>query len=317
MQQGLDLNLASRPFKNNTLLWAAHAAAVLGLALFSVWNVRTYAEHSDRVREMALRQAELQRRFRELDQRARQAQLAIRSHDLRDLLIKANKANEVIDWKAFSWTRLFNRMEGIQPWNVKMLSVRPMFRTEHGEGGRLEAEGRADFIPVVVEGVAKSREALWELQARLFQDRFFDHVEPRSDELTETKEVLFTLKFDYYPEGKAEASEPPPGATEPATAAADDPGLAADAGTAPPVEPPAAEPEADAEPVLQADPDPAAAIADPAPAPDEPAATEPEPAQRHDPVAAPRGRRPRPGGRAPRRPEGDAAARVEPDGEAP
>jgi hypothetical protein len=46
------------------------------------------------------------------------------------LTIGADKANEVIGWKSFSWTRLFNLLEEVLPHEVQMVSIRPVFRPE-------------------------------------------------------------------------------------------------------------------------------------------------------------------------------------------
>ena len=50
--RAIDLNLASRPFKNNTLLWAGYLVAFALLALFTAWNIVTWREHIDKLAEL-------------------------------------------------------------------------------------------------------------------------------------------------------------------------------------------------------------------------------------------------------------------------
>jgi hypothetical protein len=46
--QALELNLASRPFKNNTLPWVGLSLALALLVGVTVWNVRSYQRHTPR-----------------------------------------------------------------------------------------------------------------------------------------------------------------------------------------------------------------------------------------------------------------------------
>ena len=41
----LDLNLASRPIRNNTLLWVGHGTLAVLVIGFSAWNASTYVHH--------------------------------------------------------------------------------------------------------------------------------------------------------------------------------------------------------------------------------------------------------------------------------
>ncbi|NIW73917.1 MAG: hypothetical protein GWN08_01425, partial [Gemmatimonadetes bacterium] len=73
------------------------------------------------------------------------------------------KANDVIEWKAFSWTRLFNRMEATLPWNVYLSAVRPIFR---GRQARETTDEGTRAVWVAVEGYAKSLQALLDFERR-------------------------------------------------------------------------------------------------------------------------------------------------------
>lgn len=243
--QSLDLNLASRPFKNNTLLWAGYLTATVALVAFSVWNVFSWRENVEGLADLEGRVSNIETRMRELDRREMAAQRGIEGYDLKSLAIQTAKANQVIDWKAFSWTRLFNLMERIQPYDVRMTSIRPVFRAQR----RLDQLGMVtdpsqQTVPVSVEGLAKNFRAVRDLQQALMADIHFGRVLPERLQKTDQNEYVFQLTFLYEPDAQAPEGEPAEGAA----VAAAEPGTGADeTGEEPPgdggepVEPEAAE----------------------------------------------------------------------------
>ncbi len=227
--QSLDLNLASRPFKNNTLPWSALWVAALLLGALTVSNVRAHWKHASLLADLADRVGGIESHREDLEQRDGLARRAIEKFDLEVLNVRAKKANEVIRWKAFSWTRLFNRLEEVVPWEVQMSSIYPTFRPE---GDSDSARNAAVFgVPVVVEGTARNLMAFLEFERALIRSPHFSRIEPeRTDVDEQTRETVFGLRFVYDPEvpegpppaPAAEAEEAP--ATEPNApgAAADD-----------------------------------------------------------------------------------------------
>ena len=207
--RSLDLNLASRPFRNNTLPWVGCGVAAAMALTFTAWNVTTYARHNADLNRMQGRVDSLARNFAEFDQRGRVARRKIQEFDLAVLDTQALKANEVIEWKAFSWTGLFNRLEAVTPWNVQMHSIRPVFRGRRGnEQVNLASDG-IDRIPVAVEGTARDMLAMLDFQRALMADPYFDFPDPERSDKLESGEWQFALRFDYYP-GGAELIEDAP-----------------------------------------------------------------------------------------------------------
>jgi hypothetical protein len=174
---------------------------------FTVWNVTTYAHHNAELNRMQDRVDSLARNFAELDQRGRIVRRKIQEFDLTVLDTQALKANEVIEWKAFSWTRLFNRLEGVTPWNVQMHSIRPVFRGRRGDEQVSLASDGIERIPVAVEGTARDMLAMLDFQRALMADPYFDFPEPERSDKLESGEWQFSLRFDYYPAG-AQLIEP-------------------------------------------------------------------------------------------------------------
>jgi hypothetical protein len=242
----LDLNLASRPFKNNTLLWTGYVSSLVLLVAFSVWNVMAWRSHVRQLAELRERVGSIEGQMSNLDDREAAAREGIAAFDLKALGLQAFKANEVIEWRVFSWTRLFNVMEEIQPNDVRMTSIRPLFRA----GRRADQLGTQGVtperaIPVSVEGLAKNYASFMDLQTALLKDERIDLVLPERSQLTDTQEILFDLTFVYRP--GVEAS--------PAAGEANDEAATPDEGA--PAELPGEEQAAAGEPVTPAAPTPA------------------------------------------------------------
>ncbi len=221
--QPLDLNLASRPFRNNALLWAGYGLAAVLLLAFTAWNVRAYVREGRDLEGLRAKVGGIDRRLGELDIREKRARMGIDRQDVKYLAVQAKTANAVIRRKALSWTRLFNLLETVVPYEVKMVAVRPVYaRQERGAGAQDSApEGS---VPVGLEGTAQSLEAFFELERNLMADPHFDRVEPERSSLTQGNEVVFELRCLYFQEGRtgggppvelphvlaAAAEEPPP-----------------------------------------------------------------------------------------------------------
>ena len=205
--RSLELNLASRPFKNNTLLWAGVSLATLLLLWLSVANVRSQRRHVGLLAELEDQVGTIDARYEDLSRRADVARREIGGYDLELLEIKAAKANEVIQWKVFSWTRLFNQLEQVQPWDVQMASIHPTFRPQ-ARGRSSREVGTSIGVPVSVEGSAKNLKAFLDLERALIQSPFFSRVEPdRTVRDEQTRETVFGLRFIYSPDLP---EEPPP-----------------------------------------------------------------------------------------------------------
>ena len=213
MLQPLDLNLGTRPFRNNTLIWTGLGLGMLLVVLLSWWNYTTWQSESDSLLSLRSDVNGIESQLMDLNRREMEAQRKIKAHDLELLSLQAARANDVIMLKAFSWTRLFNRMEIIQPYEVRMQGVRPVFRLgkkrsrssrEKDSAGELEDQS----VMVTVDGTAKNLKAFLEFETALLEDPWFDRVEPERYSTTETGETQFSLRFHYYPNKLPEEPTP-------------------------------------------------------------------------------------------------------------
>ena len=197
--QALDLNLASRPFRNNTPLWVVYGTTFLALALFTAWNVTTYLEHVDLVDNLQSDIRKLESDRQDLTRRDGAARAGIARHNLKVLKVRADKANEVIEWRAFSWTSLFNRMEQVKPWDVYLKEVKPIFRGDAGQTAQLAVAGPKS-VPVIVQGVAKTHKAFRDLEENVIRNPYFGDARPEKTQREENREIAFTLRFTYFPD---------------------------------------------------------------------------------------------------------------------
>jgi hypothetical protein len=205
--QAVDLNLATRPFKNDTLLWAGLVVAVLLLGSVSWWNVTTWREHRRLLGDLRESQSNIGERFAALDRRDDEALRRVDAVDLPVLVTKAAKANDVIRWKTFSWTRLFNLLQEVQPWDVQMTSIHPVFRGDR-RSARNEIED-LEQVPVSVEGTAKTLKDFLAFERELIFDPHFDRVDPANIATDENSgETIFRLRFLYDPRVGVEAEIP-------------------------------------------------------------------------------------------------------------
>jgi Tfp pilus assembly protein PilN len=234
----LDLNLASRPIRNNTLLWAGHGLLAALLIAASAWNVHGYVHNRDGLALLRSDVNSLEGRMANLRSRESVARRKIRNHDVKELSLQASKARDVIERKALSWTRLFNLLEKVLPYEVRMTSLRPVFPSGRRTAGE-DANLPSGSVPVSVEGTARNLNAFFDFENALIFDSHFDRVEPHRFTRTSGPEVVFDLRFLYFPQGGAEVPDhgkgeaPPPPAETPAEGGADAPEARTGAAPAP------------------------------------------------------------------------------------
>ena len=211
MSRSLELNLATRPFRNNVPIWTAHALLAAGVIAYSAWNVHAFFTAGEKLDALEADIGSTERRLSELDRRDREALAGIRVFDPKLLDTQAEQANEIIMRRGLSWTRLFNLFEKIVPYEVRMTAIRPVYGTREAE-----ARGRggskptvAGTVPIDVEGVAQSLEAFLEFERALIVDNHFAEVEPvRTEQQPGSPELKFQLHFLYDPEGKIGEERP-------------------------------------------------------------------------------------------------------------
>jgi hypothetical protein len=208
VNRALQLNLASRPFRNNVPIWTTHIVIASALALYTAWNVHTFLDAGNKLRSVQASIGTSEQQLESLDRRDRDAVAGIRVFDAKLLDAQADKANDIIRRRGFSWTQLFNLFEKIVPYEVRMVTIRPVYGTREAES-RNRGKDFGGTIPIDVEGMAQSLEAFLELERALIVDHHFAEVEPvRTEQQPGNPEVKFQLHFLYDPDGKIGEERP-------------------------------------------------------------------------------------------------------------
>lgn len=187
----LDLNLASRPFRNERLPQLLLAAAGLGLAGATVWHAMVIG------RVLPGRTSALHREVAALEQKAATMRAETRGLQ-RPKPPTADLAHwaalkGLVDRRAFSWTSLFAVLEAALPDGIRLVSIAP--QVEKG------------VVKLEVDAVARSYEDGLDFIRILEERPEFENVLPlrRGDEGT-----TFTYTMTYLPA----AAAPPPAAAD-------------------------------------------------------------------------------------------------------
>ena len=207
--RSLELNLASRPFRNNTPIWSAHGLLFAGVVAFTAWNAQTTLDITRKLTALQADLGSVERQQGDLDRREESAVTGARQFDLKTLQVQADKANDIILRRGLSWTRLFNTLEQVIPYEVRMTAARPDYGTRPSASGGSKDAVFEGTVPVEVEGIAQSFESFLELERALIVDPHFAGVEPiRSESPKGSAEVTFQLRFLYDPDGRLAGEHP-------------------------------------------------------------------------------------------------------------
>lgn len=130
------LNLASDPFRNRTLPWAAavFVAAVSLLALVLI--LADYRRASAEAATAASQVEELRKQRGELEQQAAE----IRQNIPPEQRYALEAAHALVERKRFSWTQLFSDLEGALPTGVRVSRINVREVSEFGELTRADLD---------------------------------------------------------------------------------------------------------------------------------------------------------------------------------
>jgi len=197
------INLARRPFRNNTVYYAVFGTCFAVLLAASVYNVYDYVHTGE---DLSLLEADLAERtqvYMALREDVEKMKRDISGLNLKTLDSKSSFANGLILSRLFSWSTLFDRMEDLIPPDVKIRSIRPS----------ISPTG----IEIQIDGLARTAEEMYEFETNLSDSDFFFGVYPVSENTRESKtEINFDLVMNYIPAG--ETGSAAPDATQPAAA---------------------------------------------------------------------------------------------------
>jgi type IV pilus assembly protein PilN len=121
----LNINLASQPYEDARRFWmrwgtALVAVAILTVALLAITISGWFAARKDHARIAKLKDGIAQR-----DLKRRQAEDFLNLPENRATRDQSQFLNELIERKAFSWTRVLEDLEKVMPARVHLVSIHP------------------------------------------------------------------------------------------------------------------------------------------------------------------------------------------------
>lgn len=121
----IPVNLATEPFQQVRPVLAATAG--LGLLLSATLALQLYLTVQERGRAAETRReiAALQQELAALSREQGRLQEFLRQPQNAAVLDQAAFLNSLLYRKAISWTRVFADLEGVMPYNVRLVSIRP------------------------------------------------------------------------------------------------------------------------------------------------------------------------------------------------
>jgi hypothetical protein len=185
----LSLNLATRPFRNNTVVGSALAVATTALLLATAANVYIFLNYGSTYATLQHGEREDRGALAGLEKEERALAKEVQARDFRRLYARGKFANELIRRRAFSWTLLFNKLEALVPAEVMMTAIRPNIT--------------ADDIVIRVEGLARSQGGMIALlDALIGSPDSFARVYPANERRINPAlpTISFAITFDYLPD---------------------------------------------------------------------------------------------------------------------
>jgi hypothetical protein len=185
----LDLNLASRPFRNDTLLAAFFVLMGVLLLTWAVVSPLRYAELLERKEVLRAELQDMRMGTQNFDQEAREYESKIKTLPLEEMRERSGFAREVLEHRNFSWTTLFNHLEepGVVPCDVRLMSLRPRYVE--------------NVMFIDVRGVSrKGHEGYLDFIRSLQGNPHFYSVNPRNlRKSPENSGYVFDMSFSYFP----------------------------------------------------------------------------------------------------------------------
>ena len=186
----LDINLASQPYEDARQFWMRWGTAVVALGLLTL--VLLTADITGWVNARRDRQAIAQKRamIAERDRIRANAERVLNLPENRSTRDQSQFLNELIERKAFSWTRVLENLEKVMPPRVHLISINPQLDEDNQLGLKMTVAG-------------DSRDRAIELARRMEESRRFsqtDIVSERSERSGAGETEMFDIVAYYIPE---------------------------------------------------------------------------------------------------------------------
>ncbi len=205
----LDINLASQPYEDARQFWMRWGTAVGAVELLTLVLLALDATGWVNARRDRQAIAEKRAMIAERDQLRANAEKILNLPENRSTRDQSQFLNELIDRKAFSWTRVLENLEKVMPPRVHLQSISPQLDEDNQLG-----------LKMIVAG--DSRDRALELARRMEESRRFSQtyvISERFSQSTSGDSEQFEIAAVYIPEPLAAAGEAPKTEMKPKTEA--------------------------------------------------------------------------------------------------
>ena len=194
----IDINLASQPYEDARQFWLRWGTALAAVAVLTLTLLGGTVTGWLNARRDRTKIADLRTRITQRDQTRKQAEDFLNRPENRATRDESQLINELIEHKAFSWTRVLEDLETVMPARVHLVSIRP----ELDEDNQLA-------LKMVVAG--DSRERGIELERRMEDSRHFARTrisDERYQQSTTGDNAQMDIVAVYVPETLPEPAPP-------------------------------------------------------------------------------------------------------------
>ncbi|PYX45025.1 MAG: hypothetical protein DMG79_20130 [Acidobacteria bacterium] len=186
----LDINLASQPYEDARQFWMRWGGAVGAVALFTLVLLALDITGWVNARRDRTAIAEKKALIAERDRLRANAEEFLNRQENRNTRDKSQFLNELIERKAFSWTRVLENLEKVMPPRVHLKAISPQLDEDNQLGLKMTVAG-------------DSRDRALELARRMEESRRFAQTQVtngRSQQSTTGDTEEFEIVAVYIPE---------------------------------------------------------------------------------------------------------------------
>ena len=204
----LDINLASQPYEDARQFWMRWGTAVGAVGLLTLVLLALDVTGWVNARRDRTAIAEQRAMIADRDQLRANAERILNLPENRSTRDQSQFLNELIERKAFSWTRVLENLEKVMPPRVHLESISPQLDEDNQLGLKMRVAG-------------DSRERAIELARRMEESRRFAQTQIISEQFMQSTNgdtELFEIAAIYIPEPLAAvAAAAPTAETKPKT----------------------------------------------------------------------------------------------------
>jgi Tfp pilus assembly protein PilN len=172
-------NLASRPHLNTRPVWVVTIVSAVMILVFAAANLKVWMTSSRALKEQLVLKSQLEEEHRVLAAEVGEHIDHLNRVPWRSLTARVNAVNGVIREHEFSWIELLDDIEGVLPYDVRLIKISPKVDV--------------DSVSLSLTAIGRSRDALLDFLDNLIADPKFSDPTPRSEITPEESGVGYVL----------------------------------------------------------------------------------------------------------------------------